>query len=284
MIGRGPGSDGESTKPDSAPTRAAATFDATSDHYDDPANWFRDRFGWRTVERLNLAPGARVLDVCCGSGAATIPAAEVVGPQGFVLGVDLAENLLALGRKKAEQRALTNVQFRAGDMMDLGLPESDFDVVTCVFGIFFVPEMSAAVRALWRLVAPGGTLAIVSWGPRQYEPMISVFWESVRAVRPDLRRVPNPWDHISEPEAVRALLAEAGADCSEAVLEIGTHPLRSPDDWWALVLGSRYRGTVEALDESDRERVRRENLEYVQNAGVREIETNVIYASAVKRR
>lgn len=257
-------------------------FNAAADHYDDPANSFRDRFGRRTVERLDLKPGMRVLDVACGAGAATFPAAEAVGATGAVLGVDLAENQLELARRKAAQRGLANVEFRAGDMRDLRLPDMAYDAVICAFGIFYVPDMKAATQALWRCVAPGGQLALATWGPRQYEPLMSVFWDSVQAVRPDLQRKPNPWDGMSDPDAVRDLLAGAGVERSEADLEPGMHSLGSPRDWWALVLGSRYRETVEALDDGDRERVRQANLEHVQTEDVREIEANVIYAVARK--
>ncbi len=154
--------------------RAAAPYNAASDHYDDPANSFWERFGRITVERLDLSPGSRVLDVCCGSGASAIPAAEAVGKDGFVLGVDLAENLLQLARAKARQRGLKNIEFRQGDMLDLGLPDFHFDAVICVFGIFFVPDMQAAVRELWRRVRPGGNLAITTWGPRFFEPVNTV--------------------------------------------------------------------------------------------------------------
>jgi ubiquinone/menaquinone biosynthesis C-methylase UbiE len=86
------------TNQDTAQGRAAFTYNAASDHYDDAANTFWERFGRGTVERLQLAPGMRVLDVCCGAGASAIPAAQIVGTKGFVLGVDLAENLLDLAR------------------------------------------------------------------------------------------------------------------------------------------------------------------------------------------
>ena len=131
-----------------AKTRAAATYNAASDYYDDPANSFWSRFGSRTIERLQLPEGASVLDVCCGSGASAIPAAERVGPSGSVLGLDLADRLLALACAKAAERGLHNVEFRVGDMLELGLPASHFDAVVCVFGIFFVPDMAAAARAL----------------------------------------------------------------------------------------------------------------------------------------
>src|SRR5262245_44967363 len=105
--------------PEEAKKRAATTYDAASDSYDHPVNTFWDRYGRRTVERLGLPAEARVLDVCCGSGASALPAARTVGPRGFVLGVDLAERLLELARRKARAEGLANVEFRAGDMLDL---------------------------------------------------------------------------------------------------------------------------------------------------------------------
>src|SRR5260370_11236274 len=97
--------------PDGARARATTTYNAADDSYDDPANSFWERFGRKTIERLHLHPGAHVLDVCCGSGASAIPAAEKVGPEGFVLGVDLAEKLLERARSKATKRGLHNLKF-----------------------------------------------------------------------------------------------------------------------------------------------------------------------------
>jgi len=265
-----------------ASTRAATTYNAASDHYDDPANSFWDRFGRRTVERLVLSPDSRVLDVCCGSGASAIPAAMAVGPDGSVLGVDLAENLLQLAKAKARNLGLTNIDFQRGDMVNLGLPDFHFDAVICVFGIFFATDMQAAVQELWRLVRPGGKLAITTWGPRFFEPVSTVFWNSVRKVRPKLYKGFNPWDRISDPDELSSILAGAGVNSAAVTLEIGTHSLRSPDDWWSMVLGSGYRGTIDELDVNEREQVRRDNLSFIRESGVTSVEANVIYAVAVK--
>src|SRR5262249_32643300 len=78
---------------DDAKRKASSTYNAAADSYDDPANSFWARFGRRTIERLGLRPGEDVLDVCCGSGASALVAAEKVEPNGSVLGVDLSENL-----------------------------------------------------------------------------------------------------------------------------------------------------------------------------------------------
>src|SRR5215469_3403537 len=70
------------------PKRSATfTFNAAADAFDSSALGFRDYFGRKTVEKLNLREGTRVLDVCCGTGSSAIPAAELVGPSGFVIGI-----------------------------------------------------------------------------------------------------------------------------------------------------------------------------------------------------
>ena len=267
---------------DEARAKATATYNAAADSYDDPQNSFWARFGRSTIDRLNLQPGQRVLDVCCGSGASAIPAAEKVGPDGFVIGVDLSENLLALARAKADELHLHNIEFRVGDMLDLRLPDSHFDAVVCIFGIFFVPDMAAAARSLWHRVRPGGKLAITTWGPRFFEPATTAFWNSLRDVRPDLYKGFNPWDRISEPSAILALLREAGIDHARVVAEDGQHPIPSAEAWWSAVLGSGYRGTVEQLDPKEHERVRTANLNYVAASGIRSVEANVVYATADK--
>src|ERR1043165_8468135 len=98
-----------------AQVKAAAAYNAAADRYDDPANSFWERFGRATIERLRPERGAKILDVCCGSGAWALAAAEMVGPEGSVVGVDLAENMLEPARRKAASRGLHNTEFRRGD-------------------------------------------------------------------------------------------------------------------------------------------------------------------------
>jgi hypothetical protein len=68
----------------------------------------------------------------------------------------------------------------------------------------------------------------------------------------------------------------------DVVADISQHPLGSPDDWWPMVLGTGYRGTVEQLDAAARERVRDECLTFIRVTGVQSVEANVLYASATK--
>src|SRR5206468_1753637 len=108
--------------PENAQDRAAFTYNAAADSFDASPLGFWDYFGRRTIELASLPIGSRVLDVCCGTGASALPAAEVVGPTGKVIGVDLATQLLELARTKASQRRLANMEFEVGDMLSLRFP------------------------------------------------------------------------------------------------------------------------------------------------------------------
>ena len=261
--------------------RAIATYQAAADHYDEPPLSFWDRFGRRTVERIRLSPGDAVVDACCGTGASALPAAEIVGPSGRVLAVDLAENQLARGRSKAAGRGLSNVEFRCVDIEDLDATEGSFDAAICVFGIFFLPDMAAALERLGRLVRPGGAIAVTTWGPDLFEPANTAFWESVRVIRPDLYKSFNPWDQIDTAAKLQDLFAQAGLQNPECHAEPGTHPITQPEDWWTIALGSGYRGTIDALEPEAAASVRESCRSLLQARNVTELQANVVYGVAV---
>lgn len=78
------------------------------------------------------------------------------------------------------------------------------------------------------------------------------------------------------------MLSAAGIQDVEIVAEAGVHRLNSPEDWWPMVLGTGYRGTVEQLAADERERVRTKNLDFIRGADVHLVEANVVYAVAVR--
>ena len=119
--------------------KAAATYDAAADHFDDEPLAFWERIGKRTVERLALATGAKVLDVGCGTGASALPAAGAVGSKGSVVGVDLSAHLLDRALAKAKAHGLSNVEFRLAEMTSLGYPNDHFDAVVSVSRSFSYP-------------------------------------------------------------------------------------------------------------------------------------------------
>ncbi|WP_437305809.1 class I SAM-dependent methyltransferase [Sorangium sp. So ce388] len=266
--------------PDKA--RTAVTYSAAADHFDDPPLAFWARIGERTVERVRLEPGHRVLDVCSGTGASAIPAARAVGPSGSVLAVDLADALLDRGRAKARALGLSNLDFRCADVETLDMQPGGFDAIVCVFGIFFMPDMPAAVRRLWRWLKPGGTLAITTWGQSVLEPGNTAFWDAIRTHRPDVYKTFRPWERIDTPDTLRTMLAEAGVATCAVDAEGSRQPLTSPDDWWVIALGSGYRGTIDKLDPGTQESVKRDTLAPLRAQSALTAETNALYAIARK--
>lgn len=263
-----------------AKLKAENTYNAAADRFDAEPLGFWDRYGRGTVERLNLRSGAHVLDVCCGSGASALPAAEAVGPSGTVTAVDLADNLLELGRAKARAAGLPGVEFRRADMTALDFPDHHFDAVICVFAIFFVPDMEGQVAALWRLVRPGGRLAITTWGPDIFAPAYDIWLAAVRRVRPDLYSAFNPWDRITTPDAVGKLFADAGVPQVEVAAEEGYQVLRAPEDFWTIAMGSGLRWTIDQMGVETARGVKEEILDDLAAKGVNRVGTNVIYAVA----
>ena len=268
--------------PENAQDRAAFTYNAAADFFDASPLGFWDYFGRRTIELASLSNGSRVLDVCCGAGASALPAAEAVGPTGKIIGVDLAKELLELARRKAVQQRLGNIKFEVGDMLSLRFPTESFDAVVCVFGIFFVPDMPRAVSELWSRIRPGGKLAMTTWGPNFFQPGSDAFWRSIKDVRPDLFKGFNPWDRINDPGSLTKIFDEAGIAPPKIVPENRLHPINSAEDWWTIVLGSGYRGTIEQLTMAERQKVQDANLAFIRNEKISAIETNVLYALAAK--
>ncbi len=248
--------------------RVARTYSAAADHYALGSLSFWNRFGAGTVSRLPLQPGQSVLDLCCGAGASAIPAARAVGPGGHVLGIDLAEPLLEQASAKAAAERLPNIEFRRGNAISTGLPAASFDAVVCVFGVFFAPDMAGFAAEMWRLVRPGGVLAITTWGPGLFEPANAIFWESVRGLAPSLYKSFNPWDEITTPEALAALYAR---------------DLTSPARFWDVVLGSGYRATVDALDQDQQDVLREDVLTKLSSRSISTLRTDVVFGRAIRR-
>lgn len=263
--------------------RAERTYAAASDHYRRPALGFWDRWGVATIERISVSSGASVLDVCCGAGASVIPAARAVGPAGSVLGLDLALPLLGLAQQRSVDLGLDNVSFEQRDATASGLDSESFDTVVCVFGVFFAADMPGFVHEMWRLVRPGGTLAITTWGPDWCEPASGIFWDAVRRIEATLFREFNPWDQITSEHALEELLARGGIhDASVHATTNQYHDIDQPEDFWDIVLGSGLRATVDALDKARQATLRRDVVTALRERAITRLHNDVVLAGAVK--
>jgi len=202
---------------------------------------------------------------------------------GHVLGIDLAEPLLEQASAKAAAERLPNIEFRRGNAISTGLPAASFDAVVCVFGVFFAPDMAGFAAEMWRLVRPGGVLAITTWGPGLFEPANAIFWESVRGLAPSLYESFNSWDEITTPDALAALYARAGVPEAEVEAVPARQDLTSPARFWDVVLGSEYRATVDALDQDQQDVLREDVLTKLSSRGISTLRTDVVFGRAIRR-
>jgi ubiquinone/menaquinone biosynthesis C-methylase UbiE len=137
------------------------------------------------VSRLAIKPGERVLDVACGTGNLTIPAAR----QGAkVTGVDIAPNLLNQGRAWAKAEGLA-IQFDEGDTEDLPYEEASFDTVVTMFGAMFAPRPDMTAMELTRVCRPGGRIAMANWTPTGF---IGQMFKMVGKYAPPPAGIPSP--------------------------------------------------------------------------------------------
>jgi len=111
------------------------------------------------VERAGIEPGMDVLDVACGTGNATIPAARA-GAR--VTGLDFAPALLEIARERCAD-AMVEIDFLEGDAQELPFEDASFDRVVSVFGHMFAPDHRRTADEMKRVLRPGGAIAVACW-------------------------------------------------------------------------------------------------------------------------
>lgn len=151
----------------------------------------------RVMALLAPQPGEHALDIGCGPGLTTLALAQAVGPQGSVLGVDIAQPMLTIARRRCE--ALANVTFGMADVTQLPYADDSFDIALASQVYEYVDQVDHALKELARVVRPGGRAVLVD---TDWE---SAVWASHDDVR--MRRVLETWnEHIPHPQLPRTLV------------------------------------------------------------------------------
>lgn len=129
----------------------------------------------RLLDMAGLQPGERVVDVACGTGLVTFPAADRVGNAGFVLGTDISEGMVKLGVEAAKEKNYGHVQFQRMDAEELQLAEEEFDVALCALGLMYVPDPVKALKEMRRIIKTGGRAVAAVWGQRDHCGWAEIF-------------------------------------------------------------------------------------------------------------
>ena len=124
----------------------------------------------RLLHRLAAAPGARLLDLACGTGIVARLATGCVGPQGLVVGLDISPAMLAVARSQPAP-AGARAQWQLGTAAALPYRAAAFDAATCAFGLMFFSDRARVLAESQRVLAPGGRLAVSVWGTEADNPV-----------------------------------------------------------------------------------------------------------------
>ena len=129
----------------------------------------------KLLEMANLQPGEKLIDIACGTGLVSFPAAEKLGPNGFVLATDISDGMVKICTELANEKKLTNMEFKRMDAEELHVPSEEYDVALCALGLMYVPDPVKALKEMHRVIRPGGRAVAAVWGQRDHCGWAEIF-------------------------------------------------------------------------------------------------------------
>jgi SAM-dependent methyltransferase len=158
-----------------------------------------------------LRPGERLLDVATGPGTVAQAAAGPLGPAGRVTACDISPAMLAIARSVPSQSGAAPIEYVESPAAPLTLTAGSQDVVTCQQGLQFLPDRSAAIAEMSRVLRPGGRVAVAVWASIEECPSMAALESAIRdqlGDEPAGRYSSGPWGLPDG--AVLAQLLESG--------------------------------------------------------------------------
>ena len=164
------------------------------------------------LERLAAQPGQTILELGAGTGETGLLAARLVDPGGRVILTDRSTAMLEAAERRARELGLSNVELRALDMEAIDLPEAAVDGVLCRLALMLVPDTTAALAGIRRVLRPGGRLIATVWDAVERNPWAPALWEVVERMTdlPPARPGGPGMFSLGDAGRIEALLADAG--------------------------------------------------------------------------
>jgi ubiquinone/menaquinone biosynthesis C-methylase UbiE len=236
------------------------------------------------VEVADLRPGERVLDVACGTGIVARLAAQRVGTNGTVVGLDLNPGMLAVARA-ATPSGMT-IQWHEANAEKMMLADASFDVVLCQMGLQFMPDKLAALREMHRILAPSGRLILNAPGPTP--PLMEVMGDALaRHVGAEAEGFVQHVFSLHDTAELQKFIEEAGF--SDVSVQADTRWLRLPAPeafLWGYVSSTPLAGAVAKVDDERRGSLERDVVarwqEFVENGSMM-LKLRMVVATAQKQ-
>lgn len=136
-----------------------------ADYFNQRSNYdsegeFHPRLAHSLVEYAEIRSGQRILDIATGTGLVAIEAAQLVGSEGWVVGVDVSPVMLSQAKSKIEAAGLSNIEFLQADAETVNFPDANFDTILCCSALVYLRDIPAALRRWHQFVKPNGLIGI----------------------------------------------------------------------------------------------------------------------------
>jgi len=213
-------------------------------------------FATTLLDAAGLHRGERVLDVACGTGVVTRLAAERVGLNGAVAGLDINPSMLAVARSVPSSGAA--IEWHEASAESLPLADGSFDVVLSSLGLQFVADKASALRETRRVLAPDGRLAIATVGPTP--PLFAILEQALaRHVKPEVAAFMRAVFSLHEPQELEKLTSGAGFRDAEVRSKALSLTLPGPGEFlWQYVHSTPLAAAVAQIDDVDRAALERD--------------------------
>lgn len=231
----------------------------------------------------SLLPGERVLDVACGTGIVARLASRQVGDTGTVMGLDVNPGMLAVARS-ATPPGVT-IEWHEASAVAMPLPDTSFDVVLCQMGLQFMPNKSAALREMRRVLSRGGRLTLNLPGPTPR--LFAIMGEALgRHVGAESAGFVEQVFSLHDAEEVQDLVSDAGFRDVSVQSDTKSLRLPAPEEFlWQYVYSTPLAGPVAQVDDERRGSLEREVVrkwqEFLEDSALM-LQVRVIVATARK--
>jgi SAM-dependent methyltransferase len=242
--------------------RQRADWAARAESYARRAAAVNVPFAEALVTMVAPAAGARVLDVATGPGIVAVEAAKHIGPSGSVLATDLVSEWAPYVQEAATAAGLSNITFTPMPAEALSLPDAEFDVALCQFGLMFVASPVTALREMRRILRPGGKLGIAVWSVPENVGIFLLSRIVMSALPPTDGPVCSPMG-MGEPGLIERFVSEAGFRDLHSERQTRFYVIADPEEeWrrWSEDDASPAARGLASLSESERQRLRTEAL------------------------
>jgi ubiquinone/menaquinone biosynthesis C-methylase UbiE len=258
-------------------------FNTVASGYDNTSTRFFNLSAEKMLDILHPKQNARLLDIATGTGAVAVSAAQILKPEGRVHGIDLSEKMLDKAFVNIHRLAINNIELHIMDAENPTFEPDYFHYITCSFGLFFLPDMTLALKNWSRILQPGGEIIFSSFGPSTFLPMAQLFKE--RLARYDVIVPEAMWFRLSDKTACEQILSDAGfTDISICTHQLGYH-VSNFDDWWEICWNTGFRGFLNQLSADNLSQFRKEHMEEIAQLKTNDgiwLDVETIFSSAKK--